>query len=117
MDRAVARVVAGVNKAHRPLDQLHDRHIAGCTDLQGAELRQAVDDLGGVDRREIARQVRRTRIDVGLEVVRPRPAEAMIQIGRALRPLNLWQGGGRTVGGSIVGCSQIADRVVNPRLQ
>jgi hypothetical protein len=46
------------------------------------------------------------------------PGEAMIQIDPASSLLNLlWQGGGRTVGGSIVGCSQVADRVVYPRLQ
>src|SRR6516165_7038035 len=51
MDCAVACVAAGVDKAYRTIDQLHDRYIAGCANLQGAELGQAIDDLCGVDRR------------------------------------------------------------------
>ena len=51
MDGAGARIVARVDKAHRLLGQLHDRHVPGCPDLQGAELWQPIDDLRGVDRR------------------------------------------------------------------
>jgi hypothetical protein len=43
---AVALVVAGVDERHRPLHQLHDRDVAGRADLQRADLRRAVDDLG-----------------------------------------------------------------------
>jgi hypothetical protein len=41
---AVALVVAGIDKADRPLDQLHDRDVAGRADLQRPNLILPVDD-------------------------------------------------------------------------
>src|SRR5215831_12960930 len=35
---AVSLVVAGIDKRHRPLHQLHDRDVTGRTDLEGTEL-------------------------------------------------------------------------------
>src|SRR6266849_4863153 len=51
MGFAVARVVARIDESHRPFHQFHDGDVAGCADLQCAELGSAVDDFRRIDGR------------------------------------------------------------------